>query len=158
MVECSKCEEKSRPEPGFDLSRLELKPLGAEPIALGVNAFKFTLPISKKEVVFKLFTGADERTLSNDLEQMKKKGQSAVEPAISHRLWMHILQLGEETDRAKLMRQIQLMTPRDSRALRKYIADIEPGLNMTGTFDCKSCGETTDVDIPMSVDFFWPQE
>lgn len=132
--------------------------MGADPIAPGVNAFKFMLPVSKKEVVFKLFTGADERTLSNDLEQMKKKGQSSVEPAISHRLWMHILQLGEETDKSKLMRQIQLMSPRDSRALRKYIGDIEPGLNMSGRFDCKSCGESSDIDIPMTVDFFWPQE
>jgi hypothetical protein len=159
-VECPKCDEKSRPQPPFDLAQMSIKPLGAEPITVGVNAFKFTLPLSKRDVVFKLLTGADERELSQILEQQKKKGSGplGVEAIVTTRLWMHIVKIGEEEDRNKLMKVIHGLSPRDSRALRKHIEEISPGIDMNQKFVCPACGEESEVDAPMSVEFFWPTE
>ena len=36
----------------FDLSCIEIKRLGAEPVQEGVNAFEYVLPITKKRVIF----------------------------------------------------------------------------------------------------------
>lgn len=160
-VECPHCEVKGRLEPPFNLLEMNIKPLGAEPLQPGVNAFRYTLPVSKKEVAFKLLTGADERELSNILEQQRKSASRSltVEATVTTRLWMHVLQIGAETDRNKLLRIIQNLSPRDSRALRKYIADIEPTMEMgSKTFTCPACGESAEVDVPMTVDFFWPSD
>ncbi len=159
-VECPKCDEKSRPEPAFDLSQMAIKPLGADPITPGVNAFKFSLPVSRKEVVFKLLTGADERDLSQILEQQKKKGSGpmGVEAVVTTRLWMQILKIGDEDDRNKLMKVIHGLPPRDSRALRKYIDSISPGIDMNQQYVCPACGEGSEVDVPMTVEFFWPTD
>ena len=159
-VECPRCDEKSKPQPPFDLSQMVIKPLGADPIVPGVNAFKFSLPVSRKEVVFKLLTGTDERELSQTLEQQKKKGAGpmGVEAVVTTRLWMHIMKIGEEEDKNKLMKIIHGLPPRDSRALSKYIETISPGINMNQMFICPACGEGSEVDVPMTVEFFWPTE
>jgi hypothetical protein len=46
------------------------------------------------------------------------------------------------------------MLAQDSRALRKYIKDISPDINLTYKMDVKDGGE--DIDIPISLSFFWP--
>lgn len=159
-VECPKCEERSKPQPPFNLSQMAIKPLGAEPMSPGLNAFKYSLPVSGKEVVFKLLTGADERELSQILEQQKKKGGGpmGIEAGVTTRLWMHLLQIGNETDRNKLMKMIQGMSPRDARSLRKYISEVEPGIEMNQQFICPACGESAEVDVPMTTEFFWPSD
>jgi hypothetical protein len=159
-VECPRCDEKSKPQPPFDLSQMAIKPLGADPISPGVNAFRFSLPVSRKEVVFKLLTGADERELSQILEQQKKKGGGplGVEAVVTTRLWMQITKIGDEDDRNKLMKVIHGLPPRDSRALRKYIEEISPGIDMNQLFTCPACGESAEVDVPMTVEFFWPTD
>mgnify|MGYP001396683017 CR=1 FL=1 len=51
-VTCPAC--GSSEEKVFNLSELEIKRLGADPIAPGINAFEYILPVSKKKVIFKL--------------------------------------------------------------------------------------------------------
>ena len=44
----------------------------------------------------------------------------------------------------------------DSRALRKYMRQISPDLDMKFTFISNATGEVKELDIPMDVSFFWP--
>ena len=44
----------------------------------------------------------------------------------------------------------------DSRALRKYMREISPDLDMRFTFVSNATGEVKELDIPMDVSFFWP--
>jgi hypothetical protein len=44
----------------------------------------------------------------------------------------------------------------DSRALRSYMKQITPDLDMTFTFVSETTGEVKEMDIPMDVSFFWP--
>ena len=44
----------------------------------------------------------------------------------------------------------------DSRALRAYMKEISPDLDMTFTFISDATGEAKEIDIPMDVSFFWP--
>ena len=48
----------------------------------------------------------------------------------------------------------QNLLARDSVALRKYIADISPDIDLTSEIEIG--GETVSVSIPLTVEFFWP--
>lgn len=154
QLDCPKCDEKVKAT--FDLSQLPIKPLGKEPREEGKNEFEFDLPVSKKKVVFKLLTGADEKDLSDLLSRTQKMG-NGVEGGVTARLLMSIISLGGETDRNKLAQAIRNLPARDSRAFRAELDKVSPGVDMTQKFSCPSCGEESEVNVPIGTEFFWPE-
>ena len=62
------------------------------------------------------------------------------------------------TDRAKIKHFILNMPAFDSRQLRQYIIDNEPGMDMTCSFTCKNCGASNETAMPMTAEFFWPSK
>lgn len=142
----------------FDLAQLPIKNLGADPVAPGTNAFPFTLPVSKKEVTFKLLTGADDRELSVTLDRMRKiAGPGNTEPGVTQRLLHSIISFNKETDRTKLSRLVPNLPARDAREFRQRIEEVMPGVEMRQTFHCPACGDESEVDVPMGTEFFWPR-
>ena len=151
-VTCPSCDVTTK-DHEFNLSKLEIRRLGQAPDAPGTNAFSFVLP-SGRAVVFKLLTGSDERDLAAALERMKKLGTN--EGAITQRLLASVVSLAGDSDRARLSGAIRDMPARDSRALRTRIEKVTPGIAMEQGFTCPSCGESSEVDVPMGPEFFWP--
>ena len=49
----------------------------------------------------------------------------------------------------------QNMLARDSIALRKYIQEISPDIDLTSEIEIG--GESVSVSIPLTVEFFWPK-
>ena len=45
---------------------------------------------------------------------------------------------------------------RDSLALREYLREITPDVDLTFIFISESTGDETTMDIPLNVEFFWP--
>lgn len=151
-VICPDCAETCK-QHSFDLSRLGLKELGAEPFGgPGSNEFSFVLPISKKEVRFKLLTGETASQLDRDIEELRKKGQ---ERGVTARLMAQLTSV-VGVEHKDLHRFVASMPAQDSRALRSYMTKIEPAVDMVQDFECPSCGTTTEVDIPIGTEFFWP--
>lgn len=153
-VDCPKCEASCEHE--FNLAELQVKHLGAQPVQAGVNAFSFHLPVSKKNVTFKLLTGADENDLSVTIDRMKKLS-GGMESLITTRLISQIVSVDGETDRNKIANLVRNMPARDSRDLRSYMDKISPGIDMNQNFICASCGEESSVEVPMGTEFFWPK-
>ena len=44
----------------------------------------------------------------------------------------------------------------DSLEFRKYINTITPDVDMSYPFECKHCGHTQEVVVPLGTGFFWP--
>jgi hypothetical protein len=44
----------------------------------------------------------------------------------------------------------------DSKALRNFIKDNEPGMDMTDKFVCNNCSHSNSFSIPVTSEFFWP--
>ena len=44
----------------------------------------------------------------------------------------------------------------DSRAYREHYSEVQPDIDFGTVFSCNACGENSDVDLPISVNFFWP--
>ena len=121
----------------------------------GKNEFEFTLPTLKKSVTFKLLTHGDEIKIKKELEGIKKIEKSS--PELTTRLKYIILSIDGDYDR-KTVREFvdNSLLARDSRALRSYIKEVQPDVDLT--FDLKTeAGDVKGgVNIPIGITFFWP--
>lgn len=154
-VGCPSCGTKQTTS--FNLADLEIKRLQAEPVNPGTNQFEFTLPVSKKRVVFKIMTGRDEEEMSVIQERRRKAMPDiVVENIVTSRLENSIVSIDGITDRNKLNTFIKSMPAYDSKTLRNYMNDIEPGIDMNGQLSCVKCGVESPVPLPLGPSFFWP--
>jgi hypothetical protein len=46
----------------------------------------------------------------------------------------------------------------DSAYIRKIYKSIIPNIDLTLGFTCSSCSHKTDMEVPLNVDFFWPDQ
>jgi hypothetical protein len=154
-VMCPECDEKVSHT--FDLSQLPIKRLEIDPISEGENLFEFELPVTKKKVVFRFLTGKDELNMSIEADRRKKKKLGGdVDNVVTKRLLYSIVSIDGIEDKNKIATFIRNMPARDSRMLRKFMDEHEPGIDMKGWLECTSCFEHSEVNLPIGASFFWP--
>jgi len=153
-ISCEGCGETSPAT--FDLAQLPIRALELDPVDLGTNLFEFKLPRTKMTVQFAFLTGNDEETLLAESERRKKKLRLKTDNFVTSRLEKCIVSVNGITDRTKISHFIRKMPAMDSRALRKFIDDHEPGVEMKQWVKCEHCGEDQLVSMPIGASFFWP--
>jgi hypothetical protein len=135
-----------------DLSTLENKPLNEELFKDGENNFEFTLPHSGNKVTFKLLTHKDEQDISRELEGLKKINKDN-SPELTTRLKYLITSVEGKTEKKDIREFVDnYLLARDSRALREYVKEIQPDVDLTFFPE----GSSTSQNIPIGVSFFWP--
>jgi hypothetical protein len=135
----------------FDLTECQFVEL-PENVDYSNNKFELTLPISKVNITFKLLTGKDESDITKNLKSLEKIGQSA---EVTTRL-KHVITSVNGNDNTSVISQfVDNMLSKESLFLRDEIKRINPDINLRQEVDFG--GETTEVDIPMTVEFFWPK-
>ena len=117
------------------------------------NNFDFELPVSKQKITFKLLSGKDERMINNELDKIKKLGTQII-PELTTRLRYLITSVDGETKQNVINAFVENMLSRDSLSLRQEITKVTPDIDLSQEIDIE--GETVKVDIPMTVNFFWP--
>ena len=135
----------------FDLTKCKFK----EPVKGGDysdNSFEFTTPTGKNKIKFKLLTGVEEKLIEKDLEQTKKYGYNS---EVSTRLRYTITEVDGDNKPETITAASQNMLARDSMALRNYIQEISPDIDLTSEIEIG--GESVSVSIPLTVEFFWPK-
>jgi hypothetical protein len=157
-VECEECNAKLKNK--FNLSTLGVKNLKITPVEDHVNLFEYTLPKARlggQPVVvrFKFMTSKDELEASQIKEKQVKLGLQQA-GTVSGGLATVLQSVNGVTDKAKISRFISKLSPADSLALRKYIVDNEPGIDMKQDYVCAACGHTNEVTIPLGSSFLWP--
>jgi hypothetical protein len=136
----------------IDLSSLENKPLKEELYKNRLNEFEFTLPHSKNSVTFKLLTHKDEQDISRELEGLKKINKDS-STELSTRLKYLITSVEGSRERKDIRDFVEnYFLAKDSRALREYIKEIQPDVDLTFFPDNGS----DRISIPIGVSFFWP--
>ena len=135
----------------IDLTTLENKLFDASLIEEGKNEFNFKLPNTGTEITFKILTGHDESKINRELDGLKKLKQNP--PELSTRLKYIITSVNGESE-SKVVRDFvdNYLLAIDSRALREYIRNVQPDLNLSTVLDS---GE--EVRVPLGLDFFWPE-
>ena len=136
----------------IDLSSLENKPLKEELYKNRLNEFEFTLPHSKNSVTFKLLTHKDEQDISRELEGLKKINKDS-STELSTRLKYLITSVEGSREKKDIREFVEnYFLAKDSRALREYIKEIQPDVDLT-FFPSRGSNR---VNIPIGVSFFWP--
>lgn len=137
----------------IDLSSLNNKELNQELFSDGKNEFTYTLPASNTNITFKLLTHGDETKLDQEIRGLKKINKNA-SPELSTRLKHMITSVDGDSD-TKVIRDFvdNAFLARDSRAFRKYVAEIQPDVDLK--FYPEN-GPEEGVDIPIGINFLWP--
>jgi|TARA_S200002703_G_scaffold92101_1_gene79614 hypothetical protein len=136
----------------IDLSTLKDKHLDPKNIKTeGVNEFEFTLPTSNTLVKYKLLTHGDETAIDKEIKGLQKINPDS-NPAVSTRLKHMIISIDGNTDKKDIREFVDnFLLAKDARTFRDEIRKISPDVNL------KHVGnEGEEVDIPINLNFFWP--
>jgi hypothetical protein len=135
-----------------DLSTIESKPLHPTVETRKKNDFEFVLPESGNRVTFRFLTHKNEQEINRELEGLKKINKDNT-PDLSTRM-KHIITSVEGSSERKDIREFvdNYLLAKDSRALREYIKELQPDVDLTFFPSEDGVG----VNIPIGVSFFWP--
>lgn len=140
----------------IDLTELNDKELNPDTLMKpNHNEITFTLPIVKKEITFKFLTHSDEVKIEAELKGLKRLKQEAGE--LTTRLKYMILSVDGDYER-KTVREFvdtQLLA-RDSRALREYVKQVQPDVDMTFEYENEDGEIKRGVNVPLNINFLWP--
>jgi hypothetical protein len=137
----------------IDLTQIDHKVINESMFADRKNEFTYTLPASQATLTFKLLSHGDEQQLEQELAGLRKIKKDNV-PELSTRLKHMIVSVNGNNDR-KTVRDFvdNAFLARDSRAFRKYVANIQPDVDLRFYPDN---GPEEGVDIPIGINFLWP--
>ena len=135
----------------FDLTECPFKE-AVDGVDYSNNSFDYETPVGKNKIKFKLLTGVEEKLIEKDLEQSKKVGYNS---EITTRLRYTITEVDGDNKSETISVFSQNMLARDSMALRNYIQEISPDIDLTS--EIQIGGEAVSVSIPLTVEFFWPK-
>ena len=153
-TKCSNC--GSSEKINIDLGNLGISRLSIDPVEEGKNEFEYTLPVSKKKITFSFMTYAREKNREAKIEFSKKqKGKN--DKSVTTFLEEVIHSVDGITDKNKIYHFIQSMPALDSRKLRSYIAENEPGIVMEHEYRCTNCSHLNKKNIQINSNFFWPE-
>jgi hypothetical protein len=143
----------------FDLNDVKPEP-EADFADLGVEEedgkFSVTLPATKARVVMKLMTGADEKQMGKFIQKQKKNNDGL--GALTTQMLFAIESINGATGKAQIMHFIENIPFQDSKFIRKVYKQISPSMDTAMKVTCSQCDEEQEVELPMSVDFFWPKQ
>lgn len=155
-VTCPSCEEKCKHN--FDLSLLREKEMvDIESLPLTDNKDgTFTAKMFKTdaEVTFRLLNGRDELAI---VKSMNDKKIVREEKNSTSQLKRIIVSVNGETDKRFIDNFVDNLPVIDARLLRNLSKDVSPNVDMNQEFSCSNCGHEEEVEIPFTVEFFWPK-
>lgn len=144
----------------IDLSKVQTKDIDFNKLNSD-NLYEFELPTLKKNIKFKLLTHKDEIDINKDIQAMQRLSGKGDIPSqdVSTRLRYMIQEVDGNTDRGFINNFVKNnLLARDSRALRNYVRELSPDLDLTFQFTSDITGDTEALDIPFGTGFFYPSE
>lgn len=137
----------------FDLSTLDIRYMDSDPDEDGT--FPIELPASKKTARIRFLTAKEDAQIDKAIEERSRKLKGSGNP-MTMRLQAYVSEV-EGLDADGKRNFIQTMPVRDTRKIRKFIADNEPSVIMKQDARCTACGEVNEeATVPITERFFWP--
>ena len=138
-----------------DLSTIDPKPLDESLITKGKNEFHFTLPNSGTEISYKILTHGDDAKINAEIKGIKKLNKNA-SPDVSTRLKHMITSVDGDVSTKTIREFVDVyLLAMDARAFREHIKNTQPDVDLT--FEAEGPdGDVKDIDIPIGLNFFWP--
>jgi hypothetical protein len=139
----------------IDLTQFKELPLD-ESLYVNGNRFEFQLPYSKRNIVVKCLTHKDTQDIDAEIRGMKKVS-SGTDATLSTRMFYCIISVDGNEKREFIRNFVNNdLLAIDARALRSYIKQITPDLDLNIDLIDREAGEPFRITLPIGVDFFWP--
>ena len=156
-LQCKSCGETIQHE--FNLSELStnhgLEPGQGNNVSITERGtFVAELPKTKFSAEFRLLTGDDEVYLQQSLEKLKK--YNLPEASATNLLKRLVVSINGVEIPSEVSNFIENMPAQDARFLRACVQIVTPNINMSQDVECSSCGAVTEMAVPFTSEFFWP--
>ena len=138
----------------INLSEVKSKKLTVKPDNEGL--FDFELPISKNKIRFRLLNYKEENEIELMDEQQMKRNNTDISNKSLLMLERQVMSIDGEKDKMKISNTLKRLKIMDTRALKKYISDVEPGIDMRVTGRTQG-GESVSSFLKFNKSFFWPE-
>jgi len=156
-VKCPSCSEDHEME--FDLEEcttvVESKTDFEELEVLENGNFMITLPRTKAQCEIKLLRGHEEKVIMKNFDQ---RGRNIQDNNTTQQLKLMIQSVNGYDDKKVVDYFVDNMPVVDSKFLRHVYSGVNPNTNLMTEFQCDNCGHLEDVEVPLTIDFFWPKQ
>jgi len=145
----------------IDLTQFDNKPYdGSTQVAPHTNEFEFTLPRSERVVTFMAMTESKERKVKHQVEEITKANRKIKDETsreLTTRLKTMILSVDGDFDQKVINHFVDNeLFAVDSKALRNYINEVVPDIDLNWEFVSEETGEWRLMILQMDTSFFWP--
>lgn len=138
-----------------DLTEFGPKALDEALYTKGKNEFEFVLPSTENIITFKLLTHRDEKAIEAEVKGLQKINKDNIAEATTRLKYM-ITSINGSTDRKDIREFVDYaFLARDARAFRQHYFSLEPNIDFSTTIEVNGVEE--DVDLPITLNFFWPE-
>ena len=153
-VRCRECGETT--EYDFDLKKTNLNEnvfdediLNQKSVRLNDEAKVFEVALPRSEVVvgIQFIDGHGERTINDGID-----GENSITTLIS----CVLASVDGKYDKISINKFIDIMPAADSRFIRGLYTDLTPNIDLKQEFVCKECDHSTEMEVPLTAEFFWP--
>ena len=139
----------------IDLAELKEKEVDLSKLKDKQNEFQFNLPKSGNSVTFKLLTQKDEDLIEREIKGLQKINKSA-QPDVTTRLKHMITSVNGASEQKDIREFVDnYLLAQDARALRKEYTKVNPDVNLVFNYENED-GREEEVDLPIGLNFFWP--
>ena len=157
-VNCPQCTVAQKYS--FDLNSVKVYN-GEDRDELGVTdndngTFSVILPKTEVNVTFRLLTGHDEKLLVSGMEKDKKS--KTHERNVTRQIAYMVLAVNGDSSPQSIQYFVENIPAIDARHLRTAYKAASPNIDLTQTFVCSECDHEQDMEVPLSADFFWPDQ
>ena len=147
----------------IDLTQFENKEYdGSNQVELHKNEFRFELPQSKRVVTFMSLSESKERLIKHKLEEQTKANRKLKRDEASRELTTRLKVAILSVDDSYEIKDVENFVDNelfavDSRALRAYMAEVMPDIDLNWEFISEETGRAEEMMLPIGIGFFWPQ-
>lgn len=150
IITCSKCSNETKIN--YNLSEDPKIIFAKEDLEINEDGvFIIKLPATNWEVGCKLIKTIDEKNNNNE-------DSKTMDKLISNYLSTIISSINTVTDKEILKQAIEVMPMKDSKHLRDSYKDIIPNIKFIFNFECQNCSHKQELEVPVTLDFFWPNQ
>ena len=154
-LNCPACGESNEKDFSLDNKEIKESVLRENVELLESGNFLFHDDDYDLEIEIKLLRGKDETRITKSIERLKKLKKDPGN--VTTMLQNIIVNVNGMTEPAAIRQVVNAMPVALSRKIRNIYEEAMPNINMYADFECDSCSHVDRSEVPINLNFFWPE-
>ena len=107
------------------------------------------------QIELKLLRGKDETRITKTMQRLKKLKKDT--GSVTTMLQNIIVSINDLREPSAIRQVVDAMPVALSRKIRNVYEEAMPNINMYADFECDSCSHVDRLEVPINLNFFWPE-